>query len=331
MSNSSNTPKTSTPKAITSKTDTPKTALSEFSLIERYFKQSSTRHTHTVLGIGDDCAVSDLPSGSELVSCMDTLIIGRHFLPDTSPHAIAYKSVAVNLSDLSAMGATPYAILLGLSLPSADECWLSQFGRGIHDICREFNIELIGGDTTKSELLTISITALGTVPKGRAITRSGAKIGDTIYLGGDVGLASVALGQCRQGIDCDKSAMNYPKPQVALGQALRGIAHSMIDVSDGLAQDLGHILSQSGVGAKLYLDTLPKHPTLTPLSQQQRWQHQLNGGDDYALVFTAPKTAVLPISDTPIIAIGEIVATQGLQLFYQNSPIDLPTQGWQHF
>ncbi|MDO4427529.1 MAG: thiamine-phosphate kinase, partial [Moraxella sp.] len=169
--------------------------MSEFSLINTHFQHLTNAHKHTVLGIGDDCAVSTIPPECELVSCMDTLVAGRHFVFETSPYTIGYKSVAVNLSDLASMGATPYAILLGLSLPENNNDWLKEFARGIGDICKKFNVELIGGDTTKSDILTISITALGFIKKGKSIKRTNAKIGDVICVSGNIGSASLALSQ----------------------------------------------------------------------------------------------------------------------------------------
>ena len=169
--------------------------MSEFSLIHTHFKHLTAPHQHTVLGIGDDCAISNIPPNSQLVSCVDTLVAGRHFVHETSPHAIAYKSVAVNLSDLASMGAMPYAILVGLSLPKsmANDDFCQAFAGGLAAACTPFGVELIGGDTTSSPILTISVTALGFVPHGQAITRQGACVGDVVCVSGTVGLASLAL------------------------------------------------------------------------------------------------------------------------------------------
>lgn len=321
--------------------------MSEFSLIHTHFKHATAKHKNTMLGIGDDCAVSAIPPDCELVSCMDTLVVGRHFVFETSPYAIGYKSAAVNLSDLASMGATPYAILLGLSLPDNDNEWLKEFARGISDICKKFNVELIGGDTTKSDILTISITALGFVKKGQAIRRDNAKIGDVICVSGHIGTASLALSQilgengyCKHANSINelsnhlKTALQYPTPQIELGQKLIGHAHSMIDISDGLGQDLGHILSASSVGAKLYLENIPCDDELNALPFDKKYQHIINGGDDYQLCFTLPKhkfdefNAAYPKLIYPI---GEIVEKQGLELFVDNQQVDFEIQGWEHF
>lgn len=321
--------------------------MSEFSLIHTHFKHATAKHKNTVLGIGDDCAVSSIPPDCELVSCVDTLVAGRHFVFETSPHAIGYKSVAVNLSDLASMGATPYAILLGLSLPNHDNDWLKEFSRGIADICHQFNVELIGGDTTKSDILTISITALGFVKKGQAIRRDNAKIGDVICVSGHIGSASLALshilgenGHCKHSNSLNdlsptlRTALQYPTPQIELGQKLIDYAHSMIDISDGLGQDLGHVLKNSGVGAKLYLENIPCVDELNDLPLDKKYQHIINGGDDYQLCFTMSQenfdkfTALYPNRIYPI---GEIVANQGVEFFYQNQQVDFKIQGWEHF
>lgn len=311
--------------------------MSEFSIIYKNFQHATPHHPHTILGIGDDCAISQMTSHHQLVSCVDVLVAGRHFPINTSPYAIGFKSVAVNLSDLSAMGAKPYAILLGLSLPThyVHDEWLSAFTQGIQHICQQFNVELIGGDTTKSDILTISVTALGWVPQGQAILRSGAKVGDIICVSGEIGSASFALQQIlQQQSSTLQSALDLPQPQVRLGQQLRHYAHSMIDISDGLAQDLGHILTASGVGAKFFLEQIPAHHILQQLPKQERWQHQLNGGDDYQLLFTMPIEKFYEFNQQHpnlIYPIGEIVADKGLQLFDEGKPIDFKIQGWQHF
>lgn len=309
--------------------------MSEFSLIYRHFQHLTQSHTQTVLGIGDDCAISRIVPDCELVSCVDMLVAGRHFPQDTPAYAIGFKSVAVNLSDLASMGATPYAILLAVSLPSNDEKWLKEFTQGIGDICQKFNVELIGGDTTKSELLTISVTALGFVKTGQAIRRDGAKVGDVVCVGGHIGSASLALSQMLCGQQSKlRQALDLPMPQVALGQQLLGYATSMIDVSDGLGQDLGHILKASGVRAKLYLENIPCADELKPLPFNEKYQHILNGGDDYKLCFTMPKDKFDEFNQNhpnSIFAIGKICQGQGLDLFFKNQAVDFKVAGWQHF
>ncbi len=311
--------------------------MSEFTIIKNYFQVMTKRHKNTICGIGDDGAVSDVPSDCELVSCVDTLVLGRHFPMTTSAYAIGYKSVAVNLSDLAAMAATPYAILLGLSLPAKLACdeWLGEFARGIGGICREFGVELIGGDTTRSDVLTVSVTALGFVHKGRAITRAGAKVGDVVCVSGEIGSASYALSQ----VLIDKPTawqhtLDLPIPQVTLGEVLRDYASAMIDVSDGLGQDLGHILTASGVGASIELDKIPCIDELKVLPDNQKWQHILNGGDDYQLCFTLSEEnfkRLNSINPYAIFAIGKIVDGQGIELFHKGKLIEFEIQGWEHF
>lgn len=309
--------------------------MSEFSLIYHHFKNLTQSHKNTILGIGDDCAISRIPPNMELVSCVDTLVAGRHFPLDTRPYAIGFKSVAVNLSDIASMGAMPYAILLGLSLPHNHDEWLKEFTCGLADICNQFNVELIGGDTTKSEILTISVTALGFIEQGKSIQRHGAKIGDVICISGNIGSASLALSHILNGQNTDlQYALDLPIPQVFLGQKLVNYANSMIDISDGLGQDLGHILTASHVGAKLYLEYIPCHDELNALPFEQKYQHILNGGDDYQLCFTLPQNKFDEFNQTypnTIFKIGEIVQNQGLELFYQQQKVDFRIQGWEHF
>ena len=220
--------------------------MAEFSIIRQYFQsltsQSLTSPHAQDVGIGDDCAVTTPPQGMQLVSCVDTLVAGRHFPLNTSAHAIGWKSVAVNLSDLAAMGATAHSILLALSLPKIEDDWLAEFSRGVAECCKTYNVQLIGGDTTQSPTLTVSITALGWIKTAQAILRSGAQVGDLIVVSGEIGSAAYALRHPNSAL---QATLDYPQPQLALGQSLVGFASSMIDISDGLAQDLGHILSAS--------------------------------------------------------------------------------------
>lgn len=312
-------------------------AMSEFSLIYQNFKNATTKNALTQVGIGDDCAVSDIPANSQLVSCVDVLVAGRHFPLTTSPYAIGYKAVAVNLSDLAAMGATPYAVLLGLSLPKAlaNDEWLSEFSRGLGESSAPFGVELIGGDTTQSDTLTVSITALGFVPQGEAISRSGAQVGDVVCVSGEIGSASFALQHILNGQATElQPALDLPKPQVTLGQRLRGFAHSMIDISDGLGQDLGHILKASHVGAKVYLDAIPAADALQALPNIEKWQHQLNGGDDYQLCFTMSQVNFAKfqqIYPEQVFCIGEVTAENSLHLFYNNTKVNVEISGYQHF
>ena len=304
--------------------------MAEFSLIDRYFKTAASAQVD--LGIGDDSAIVSPPVGEQLVICTDTLVAGRHFPLSTAAHAIGWKSVAVNLSDLAAMGATPHSILLALSLPQVDDAWLEGFSQGLFDCCAPYNVQLIGGDTTQSPHLTISVTALGWIPTAQGITRSGAQVGDYVVVSGQIGDAAFALQHLGHPL---QQRLDYPTPRCELGQSLRGLASSMIDISDGLAQDLGHILKASGVGATLYVDQLPLDPALQVLAPEQRWQYALAGGDDYELCFTLSKDNYQRLCQlnptTPFTIIGSIQAEFGLRLEYQGQPQSLPLSGYQHF
>ncbi|MEB3754903.1 thiamine-phosphate kinase [Acinetobacter sp. MD2(2019)] len=306
--------------------------MAEFSIIDRYFKTQQLNLSETELGIGDDSAVLSPPVGQQLVICTDTLIAGRHFPLSTSAHAIGWKSVAVNLSDLAAMGSTPHSILLAISLPSADEAWLHDFAQGLFDCCAPYNVQLIGGDTTQSPHLTITVTALGWVPHGHAIGRHDAKVGDYIVVSGQLGDAAYALKHLGHPL---QHRLDYPTPRCALGQSLISFASSMIDVSDGLVQDLGHILNASKVGACIHLEQLPIDAALSNLALAEQWQYALAGGDDYELCFTiSPQKYtefLLQNPTTSLSIIGEIQASQGLEFCYQGQQQDLALQGYQHF
>lgn len=304
--------------------------MAEFSIIDSYFNR---RNLNSVdLGVGDDSAVLTPPPQQQLVICTDTSVAGRHFPLETDPHAIGWKSVAVNLSDIAAMGATPHSILLALSLPQIDHAWLKAFSQGLYDCCDQFGVSLIGGDTTQSPHLTISITALGWVDSGQAIPRSGAQPGDLICVSGTVGDAAFALNHPGHPL---QQRLDYPSPRCQLGAALKGLAHSMIDVSDGLAQDLGHILQASQVGATLALDKLPLSPALHALRDEQTWQYALAGGDDYELCFTiSPQNYEKLLQkqiDVSISIIGTVHSSLGLT--FEKNGIDhlLQFNGYQHF
>ena len=304
--------------------------MAEFSIIEQYFKRTSCNDVR--LGIGDDSAVLNPPPHQQLVICTDTLIAGRHFPLSTSAHAIGWKSVAVNLSDLAAMGATPHSILLALSLPTAHHDWLAEFSRGLFDCCDAFGVHLIGGDTTQSPQLSITVTALGWIEPDQAVTRSGAQVDDFICVSGQVGDAAYALQHLGHPL---QQRLDYPTPRCALGQQLKGLASSMIDISDGLAQDLGHILTASQVGAVLNLEQLPLDPVLQQLDAETRWHYALAGGDDYELCFTLSKAhyqqLVQQKLDTKIHIIGKITANLGLSLNHNGCHYHLPQHGYQHF
>lgn len=304
--------------------------MAEFSIIDTYFNR---KNAHSVdLGVGDDSALLTPPPQQQLVICADTLVAGRHFPIDTDPHAIGWKSVAVNLSDIAAMGATPYSILLALSLPQIDHDWLKAFSQGLYDCCDQFGVSLIGGDTTQSPHLTLSVTALGWVDTGQAVPRSGAQAGDLVCVSGTVGDAAFALQHLGHPL---QERLDYPTPRCQLGAALKGLANSMIDVSDGLAQDLGHILKASQVGAKLQLENLPISPALHALSDEQKWQYALAGGDDYELCFTiSPQNYQKLLQkqlDVSISIIGTIQQQHGLTFEKDGVDHSLQFNGYQHF
>ena len=263
---------------------------SEFELIYRYFKRSTAQ---AVLGPGDDCALLQPSPGMQLVITTDMLISGTHFFPDTDPTQLGWKTLAVNLSDLAAMGATPRWILLAISLPEADEAWLAAFAKGLFLCAEQYQVDLVGGDTTRGPL-SMCVTALGEAPLGAALCRHHAKVGDDIWVSGNPGMAGLGLAHLqgeirlpdRLAVQCI-NALQQPLPRVELGTALLNdkLAHAAIDVSDGLLADLGHIAERSNVNATVFLSQLPD--LLEGVSPEVARRCQLAGGDDYELVFTA--------------------------------------------
>lgn len=318
----------------------------EFDLIQRFFSRTSNRND-VILGIGDDAALLDVPLGQHLVVSTDTLVSGRHFPENTSPEDIGYKSLAVNLSDLAAMAAEPAWILLALTLPNADEIWLKKFTDGFFSLMQHFQLQLVGGDMTQGPL-TITVQALGFVPPGKALGRVGARAGDRIYLTGTLGDAGLALEaiQKKDGLGLLTSSqifsvmqrLNRPEPRVEIGLALRDVASSAIDVSDGLAADLGHILSANQVGAILQLEKLPLSDSVQTLPTERAWQLALGSGDDYELCFTVPEAHERALQrsfatlNTPYTCIGTIKKEPGLILLGKNgSTFSMDNTGFQHF
>jgi thiamine-monophosphate kinase len=332
--------------------------MGEFDLIERFFKaparamQQQANHPAIQVGIGDDCALLQPATGMQLAISSDMLVEGRHFFAVVDPFKLGHKALAVNLSDLAACGAKPLAFTLALALPKADAAWLEPFSRGLLALAAQHNCHLIGGDTTQGPL-NICITVFGEVPKQQALLRSGAKAGDDIYVSGTVGDARLALEHFRGNVALPddlfaqaRVRMEAPTPRVALGMALRGIATSAIDVSDGLLGDLAHILKQSKVGA--LIDTLiainliaikaintPANCQFTP---QKQLEYILAGGDDYELVFTAPVAlreavqAASIASVTMVTRIGRVEAELGLRLVDANGQRLVNDFGsWDHF
>ncbi|KAF1024497.1 MAG: Thiamine-monophosphate kinase [Acinetobacter bereziniae] len=304
--------------------------MAEFSIIERYFNRQ--QQSDVDLGVGDDSALLTPPLNHQLVICTDTLVAGRHFPLDTSAHAIGWKSVAVNLSDIAAMGAKPHSILLALSLAQIDHDWLKGFSQGLYDCCDQFGVRLIGGDTTQSPHLTITVTALGWIETGQAVTRAQAQADDLIVVSGSIGDAAFALQHLGHPL---QQRLDYPTPRCELGNMLKGLASSMIDVSDGLAQDLGHILDASNVGARINLNQLPINPALRDLSENQQWQYALAGGDDYELCFTISMQnydkllQLQPNVSTTII--GKVTQQCGIAFEKDGLDHSLQLQGYQHF
>ncbi|MEJ6005900.1 thiamine-phosphate kinase [Paucibacter sp. AS339] len=322
--------------------------MGEFDLIQRFFKSQSRPSADVVpVGIGDDCAVINSTPGMQWLVSSDMLVEGRHFLSTVAPQRLGHKALAVNLSDLAACGATPRAFTLALSLPRADEVFLAGFAQGLFELAQRHGIALVGGDTTQGPL-NICITVMGEVPRGQALLRSGAKVGDDIYVSGaTLGDARLALEVFRgtaqlAGADFEqvRRAMECPQPRVELGLALRGVARSAIDVSDGLLGDLGHILKASGVGASLNADALPRSAVLAAQDLALQRECGLAGGDDYELVFSAPSdaagraavAAAAVASATPVHRIGRIEAEPGLRLRdAAGSPLLAQFSSFDHF
>lgn len=265
-------------------------SLGEFELIERFFARPSRR---VMLGNGDDCALLAPAPGMVLATSTDMLVEGRHFLPTVPPERLGHKALAVNLSDLAACGAQPLAFTLAIALPRVDESFLAGFASGLFALADAHACELVGGDTTAGPL-TISISVFGEVPPGAALLRSGARVGDDVWVSGALGDARLALEAFRGSVTLDaaefqaaRHRMEMPEPRIALGVALRGIAHSAIDVSDGLHGDLSHLLRRSGLGATIDVDALPRSRVMQAQSAELQRLCTLTGGDDYELVFTA--------------------------------------------
>lgn len=323
--------------------------MGEFDLIARYFTRPVR---HAALGVGDDCALLAPRPGMQLAISSDMLVEGRHFFADVDPEALGHKALAVNLSDLAACGARPLAFTLALALPRVDEAWLAGFSKGLLALADAHGCELVGGDTTQGPL-NICITVFGEVPAGQALLRSGARAGDDIYVSGTLGDARLALEALLGHIHLPdellapaRQRLERPTPRVALGLALRGLASSAMDVSDGLLGDFGHILKASGVGACIRTDetikliaagAFPSSAT-GQFDQKLLQQCTLAGGDDYELLFTAPpqhRAAVAEAaaqSRTPVTRIGQVEAAPGLRLVdAQGMPVENRFASFDHF
>lgn len=322
--------------------------MGEFTLIDEIRRRCALPRVDVVLGIGDDAALLAPPPGQLLAVSTDTLVAGVHFPAGTAPFDIGWKALAVNLSDLAAMGAEPAWATLALTLPNADATWLCDFCDGFAALAQLHALALVGGDTTRGPL-SISVTVHGFVPAAQALRRDGARVGDRIYISGYPGEAGAGLtshlaaallrAPAQEDLDHLVARLNRPTPRVALGLALRGIASAAIDVSDGLCQDLGHIAVRSGLGAVLQVAALPLSAPLSRVADEcQRLQWQLAGGDDYELCFTAPPAVADAIAalaarlQLPLSPIGEIVAGEGVRVLdADGAEVELARGGWEHF
>ncbi|UAA37543.1 thiamine-phosphate kinase [Paraneptunicella aestuarii] len=319
--------------------------MKEFDIIEHFFQPRSYQRHDVVIGIGDDCAVTNVPEGQHLVTTTDTLLEGVHFPVNTNAGDIAHKAVAVNLSDLAAMGAEPAWINLSLSLPKVDPDWLNDFSKRLQELTEYYSIQLIGGDTVQGPL-AVTITAQGFLPKGQALTRSRAKPGDYIYVTGTLGDAALGLQLAMGKKDVQLIHRNYllkrlntPTPRVLAGTALRRIAHSCIDISDGVVSDLKHILFASQVGAVLNIDRLPFSEAMQEsVSRDDAVRYALAGGDDYELLFTIPEEQkgnldiVLANCNVSATCIGQLNGyAEKLELKDGDAVYSLEQEGFQHF
>lgn len=309
-------------------------ALSEFSLIDRFFTRQRVNNPTTRLGIGDDCALLAVPEDCELAVTMDTMVENVHFFAGADPEQLGHKILAVNLSDLAGMGAKPLSVTLALTLPAVDETWLTAFTRGFLTLAERHQVDLIGGDTTSGPL-TLTVQAMGLVLKGQALKRSTARAGDFIFVTGPIGDAGLGL-RIKQGYASSRPdealrRFNRPDPACAAGLALRGLATSCIDVSDGLAGDLSHILEQSGVGACLEWDSLPLSDAVREYLQDTGdWSMPLVAGDDYELCFTvSPEKA--PLLALPCRKIGIIEPEPGLRLNKDGTIKPFKAKAYEHF
>jgi len=316
----------------------------EFDLIDAIRTRVNIARDDVALSVGDDAALTRVAPGQQLVACVDTLVADVHFPRDTAPEDLGWKSLAVNLSDLAAMGAVPAWALLALTLPDADARFVERFAKGFAELARAHDVALIGGDTTQGPL-SVTVTALGTVPTGEALTRAGARAGDAVFVTGTLGDAAGALRLLR---DPGKGAahaeilfahLNRPRPRIAVGLALRGIANACIDVSDGLLADLGHVCVASGVGAELEGEVLPLSSALTAVFDAATCRElALAGGDDYELCFTVPADRTSDVA--PALAqagcdatrIGRVVAGSGVRVLdAHGNELATPQAGWEHF
>jgi len=316
--------------------------LDEFAIIDRFFAGHGIRRRDVSLSIGDDAAVVSAAPGRQWVVTVDVLNSGVHFPPRTDPAAVGHKALAVNLSDVAAMGATPAWATMGLTLPEPDEDWLDAFSSGFFALADRFNVELIGGDVTRGPLST-AVQVIGEVGSEGYLTRSGARDGDIIYVSGTLGDAAIGL-RVADGtlVPPDDDAayfldrLNRPWPRIELGRVIAGLAHAAIDLSDGLASDLRHICERSGVGAAVDVDRLPLSHQLRRCSADIDWETVVTFGDDYELCFTVPRANAARVEQRARelgVSISPIGRVSGNELIwmYEGEPFDFDEQGYQHF
>lgn len=313
----------------------------EFNLIAKYFTRSTPSAD---LGVGDDAALLRVSKGYQLAISVDMLVAGTHFFHDAAPYDIGWKSLAVNISDMAAMGATPKWATLAIALPEINEPWLAEFSRGLFACADRFKVDLIGGDTTRGPL-NISVQIMGEVPTGEALRRDGAKLDDDIWVSGKLGSAALGLAHLQRKITLESEvaehclqALHTPMPRTDLGLILRKKANSCIDISDGLLADLGHILDASNLGATVALDNNACHDFLRArLDEAIIQQCILAGGDDYELAFTAPQSQRHAIEqlahqlDLPLSLIGKTTEKLGIEVTYKQQLLDISKKGFDHF
>jgi thiamine-monophosphate kinase len=314
-------------------------ALGEFDIIARYFTRRSAR-ADVLLGVGDDAAVLEPPHDRKLVAAMDTLVEGVHFPIGTDASDIGYRALAVNLSDFAAMGAEPQWMTLSLSLPQAEESWLAGFASGLFELAQQYDVSLVGGDTVRGPLV-ITVQVGGAVESDKWLTRSGARVGDAVFVTGALGEAAAGLATIQKRIDGAEAGGRLrqrflrPEPRVAFGRRLRTVATAAMDVSDGLLTDLEKLCAASACGAALDVDALPSSQAMSALfTPEERLRFQLAGGDDYELVFTAPAAGAAELARTTGLAvarIGAITAAPGVQCERGGRPFALDVRGYDHF
>lgn len=318
----------------------------EFDLIARFFNRQPVNRRDVNIGIGDDCALMTIPEKQQLAVSTDTLVSGIHFLPDISPADLAYKSLASNLSDLAAMGADPAWVSLAITLPSVNSEWLQSFSDMLFEQLNYYGMQLIGGDTTRGPM-SLTYTVHGLVPTGKALSRSGARNGDWIYVTGSLGDSAAGLAILQDRLHAENPEHKQwlierhlrPQPRILQGQALRNLASSAIDISDGLVSDLNHILKASGCGARINLDALPQSDALKQncsIEQARVWS--LSGGEDYELCFTVPEMnrgaleVALAHTGSGFTCIGQIKPqSEGIRYFCDNQAVEVDLKGFDHF